>query len=89
MHESEVPLATSLDDAAFGCFMGAQLAQLELWHAPSGGGRANLFRHTLLGTASCALLKAAYTSVARERELVEPTTSSTRSGMPPVEEGRT
>ena len=38
---------------------------------------------------SGALLKAAYTSVARERELVEPTTSSTRSGMPPVEEGRT
>ena len=48
LHEREVALATTLDDAAFGAFMGAQCGQLELWSAPAGAARHNLFKHTLL-----------------------------------------
>jgi hypothetical protein len=39
--------------------MGGQCGQLELWSAPAGAARHNLFKHTLLGTARCNLAREA------------------------------
>jgi hypothetical protein len=57
-HERSLHVPTSLSKSEFGAFLQTQSVSFEVWRVPPGGQQANLFTHTLIGTATASLADA-------------------------------